>query len=146
MAAYLSGGDVLCHHELMKFCKTKSEFYRAFEHPTLRVGNSDSGLPETDFQLVFPDSPTVIIERPLNEVYQSLHDIDIPVPKEYLEDMEVRLAGLQGMRVDFENLDRQLPDVCDFLGVPYNRPKHDVFRSLVVVTVDFTPDNYLIWR
>ena len=146
MAAFLTGDGVLCHHELMKFCKTKAEFYRSFDHPSLRIGNSDSGLMMTDFQNVFPDSPTVIIERPLDDVLQSLHDIEILVPREYLEDMQSKLSSLKAMRVEFENLDRQLPDVCDYIGVPYNREKHDIFRSLVVVTVDFTPDNYLIWR
>lgn len=146
MAAYLTGGDVLCHHELMKFCKSKEEFYQSFRHPALRVGDSDSGLPDTEFQKIFPRAPTIIIERPLDDVLQSLHDIEIPAPREYLEAMQAKLSRLNGMRVEFENLDRQMPDVCEYLGIPYSREKHDLFRSLVVVTVDFTPDNYLIWR
>lgn len=100
----------------------------------------------TDFQRVFPNSKTVIIERPLDDVLQSLHEIEIPVPREVLEDMQSRLSKLKGMRVEFDNLDRQLPDICDYIGVPYKREKHDLFRSLVVVTTDFTTDNYSIWR
>ena len=146
MAAFLTDGDVLCHHELMKFCKTKAEFYQSFRHPTLRIGNSDSGLPLTEFQQVFPNAPTVIIERPLDDVLQSLHDIEILAPREFLEDMQSRLSKLNGMRVEFDNLDRQMADICDYIGVPYKREKHDLFRSLVVVTTDFTADNYSIWR
>lgn len=146
MAAYLTGGEILCHHELMKFCKTKAEFYQSFRHPTLRIGNSDSGLAETDFQTVFPDSKTVIIERPIDDVLRSLHDIEIMAPPEFVEMMRDKLAALDGMRVQFDNLDRQLADICDYLEMPYSREKHDVFRNLVVVTTDFTPDNYLIWR
>lgn len=146
MAAFLTDGDVLCIHENMKFCSTKAEFYARMYHPEYRIGNSDSGLMMTEFQQVFPNAPTVIIERPLDDVLQSLHEIEIPVPREVLEDMQSRLSKLKGMRVEFENLDRQLADICDYIGVPYKREKHDLFRSLVVVTTDFTADNYSIWR
>jgi len=146
MAAFLTGGDVLCHHELMKFCPTRECFYQAFRHPKVRIGNSDSGLPLTEFQRVFPDAPTVIIERDIEDVYRSLHDIGIPIEMRWLVDMQERIAGLNGMRVEFDNLDRQLADICNHIGLPYRREKHDIFRHLIVVTNDFTPDNYGIWR
>lgn len=146
MAAFLTGDGVLCHHELMKYCPTKGEFYRGMFHPHYKVGNSDSGLPLTDFQSVFSGCATVIIERPIDDVHRSLHDIEIPVGMDWLEDMRARLSGLDGMRVQFEDIDRQLVDVCDYIGVPYSREKHDIFRRLIVLTNDFTPDNYGIWR
>jgi len=146
MAAYLTGGDILCHHELMKFCKTKREFYSRLRDPIRRIGNSDSGLPLTEFQTVYPNSRTLIIERDPVEVMQSLRDIEIPVQQAFMDDMLNRISRLKGMRVEFENLDRQMANICDYLEVPYDREKHDLFRDLVVVTVNYTPDNYLIWR
>ncbi len=146
MAAFLTGGDILCHHELMKYCPTREVFFQSFRHPTLRIGNSDSGLPVTGFQEAFPASKTVIIERHIEDVYNSLHDIEIPVGMDWLVDMNSRLSKLKGLRVEFDNLDRQLADICDYLEIPYSREKHDIFRHLIVLTNDFTPDNYGIWR
>jgi hypothetical protein len=146
MAAFLSGGDVICHHEFIKHCTTREVFYRGLRHPEYRVGESSSGLIVTDFQKEFPKSPTVIIERNPEEVHASLEDLGLPAPMHMIDDWQSKLDQLTGMRVPFDHLDDLLPEVCQYLGLRYSKTKHDIFRPLIIETVDFNAQNLSIWR
>ncbi len=146
MAAFLSGDRVICHHEFIKHCTTREAFYRGLRHPEYRVGESSSGLILTDFQKEFPKSPTVIIERDPNEVCESLNDLGLPTAIHMVDEWQSKLDRLIGMRVTFNHLDDLLPDVCQYLGLRYSKIKHDIFRPLIIETVDFNAQNLSIWR
>lgn len=111
--------------------------------PKRRIGNSDSALPITDFQTVFPDSKTVIIERAIGEVNQSLSDLfDVSADMGWAKE---KLNKLVGMRVPYDHLDDMLPQISNYIGIPYNRDRHDLFRCLNVETFDFASKGFDMW-
>lgn len=146
MAAFLTDGDVICHHEFIKQCATREAFYRGFRHPEYRIGESSSGLILTEFQKEFPRSPAVIIERDPQEVCDSLNDLGLPAAIQMVHEWKNKLDQLTGMRVPFDSLDDFLPEVCKYLGLSYSKVKHDIFRPLIIETVDFNAQNLSIWR
>ncbi len=146
MAAFLSGAGVMCWHELLKHCATREAFYRGMRHPEYRVGDSDCGLPVTDFQARFPKAKTVVIERDPVEVLASLHDLGFGGGMEHMTPIIDALSKVKGLRVPFDRLDEMLPDVCGYLEIPYCKAKHDNFRPLSVETFDYSSANLEIWR
>ena len=144
MAAFLTDGHVFCHHELLKDCISKQQFYDEMSKPS--VGNSDSGLVFTDFQERFPESKTVIIERNRKDVFDSLSDIyDIDVNA--FNDLAERIDQIQGLRVPFELLDQEMETVCEYIGIPYNKQRHDMFKVLNIQTTDLLPrvEALMVW-
>ena len=145
MSAFISSLGPVCHHELLKFMDSRESFYKAMKPG---VGNADSGLAITDFQDVFPDAPTVIIERDIATTHESLVELGLDGPVDALGWLQSRLDRLTGLRVGFDELDARMPEVCAYLGVSYDPAKHEVFRNLNIVTVNFNslPGSYSAWR
>jgi hypothetical protein len=109
-----------CHHELQNQCLSREQFYAALDGDDC-VGDSDSGLLVTDFQQHWPDAPTVIIERPIEDVRRSLAGIGLPMPPGVLELFQWNLDNATGLRVAYDDIDSRLREIHEYLvDVPYD--------------------------
>lgn len=151
MAAFLSDGDVFCHHDLLNYCLTREAFYDGMRRGPHRTGNSDGGLVITDFQSKFPASRTVVIQRDRDESFASLVELfppDLPVNRAAFETMADNIDRLKGMKVGFSDLDSAMPDICEYLDLPYNPDRHELFSRLNIQTTDIVlrHDIVSLWR
>ena len=110
-------------------------FYDGMRAQYKRIGNSDSGLVITDFQTRFPDSKTVIIDRAPADVYASLSEI-FDVSLEGFWAMTKEVDKLKGLRVPFNKLDDEMPVICEYLDIPYDKARHELFKDLNIQTTD----------
>lgn len=151
MAAFLTDGDVFCHHEFLNRCLTREAFYSGMRRNGCRIGNSDPGLVITDFQSRFPAAKTLIIRRPRDEAFAALAEMfppDIPVSRAAFESMADNIDRLKGMQVGFSDLDSAMPDICAYLDLPYNLERHELFCRLNIQTSDLElrHDIVNLWR
>ncbi len=112
-ASYFDGlPGVTCHHELTAQVATRGEFYRAMEWPGC-IGNADCSLPLTDFQERWPDAPTVVIHRPIDDVALSLQRLGLYHPglDSILQHEQGVLAALRGVHIAFDSIDERLEDL-----------------------------------
>ena len=103
-SAYFTSCGFLCAHEGMNGCASIAEYQnkmKAFE------GNSDSGIPLYPFE-----GKMVIIERDKEEVKKSLsrffddvHSVDL---------LQERLDKLDGLRVNFEDINERLQEIHEY--------------------------------
>lgn len=132
-AAYLTNGDTFCHHEAIFHNKSMDlEGYA-------NVGNSDSGYvlrpewgPEQDTHRI------VVIHRDIDEVRTSLAAVGIFDARELLLDCDDKLDELKGFHVHFNHINDKLEDICNFIQVPYDRDRAELFKTLHIEPVDFT--------
>jgi hypothetical protein len=119
--------NVYCFHEALNGTHSHEAFYRKMTAIPGRVGNSDSGLMFTDFQMVFLGSPTLIVERDIDEVYLSLcNQLGKELCEEgeayaFLKEQKARLDRLSGLRVPFWDIDERMEEIHDHLRIPYNQ-------------------------
>ena len=151
MAAFLTEGNVFCHHEFLNRCLTREAFYTGMRRNGCRIGNSDPGLVITDFQSRFPAAKTLIIRRPRDDAFASIAAMfppDIPVSRAAFESMADNIDRLKGMQVGFSDLDSAMPDICAYLDLPYNLERHELFNSLNIQTQDLVlrHDIVKLWR
>ena len=140
--------ETYCFHELLNQCRTKSEFYRAMElFSGIHVGNSDCGLAFSDFQEQWPDAPTLIIQRPLDDVVASLEAIGLPGQESICLHVQRLLDNLEGLRVDFDDINERLPEIHDYLGIDYNRRIADTWIPIQVSDdcVHGSPEALSVW-
>lgn len=119
-ASFMTSGDVFCYHEALNGCKSSEEFYQKLKLPYRLVGNSDCGLAYTDFQKL--NAPTLIIHRDKHEVLESLVNngiTDDPSVINLLTDLEMRLLGLKGLHVRFDEIDLRLTEIFQYLTGDY---------------------------
>lgn len=146
LATYFSMLDgVHCYHEGLKGCNSVDQYIARMVHdiPNAKVGNSDSVLPLTNFQELFPDAPTVVIEREITEVLWSLKENKIPIngyAGNLLAMTQVRLPSIEGLHVAYDDIDARLSEMCDYIGVTYDSRKHTMLRKMNIQTMDHSPD------
>ena len=122
-AAYLTQGDVFCFHEASYM---DADYRIPFKHK----GNSEAGVPDT-FLESFDPQKIVIVHRDIDEVYRSLEIIGQPVRPGYLEELEERNTKLEGLHVDFYNID--LDEVHTYLELPgYSPERAKLFENMNV--------------
>jgi hypothetical protein len=104
-AAFMSASyGVKCAHEVMSMCQSREQFYSIMEYGlgfSSHFGNSDCGLVLTDFQKRWPQAKTLIIHR---------RDAQEPI-----EGMKRALRKLRGMHVQFENIDKEIDNIHEYL-------------------------------
>ena len=91
-----------CLHEGMNGCYSHNEYIKKLGSG----GDSSSGLVYFPIERYFPHAPVVIVERDIDEVMESSIRIGRAIDDTYiaLTDIQNRLKGLSGLRVDFHNL------------------------------------------
>jgi hypothetical protein len=140
--------EVYCFHEVLAQCRARHEFYRAMElFSGINVGNSDCGLAFSDFQAQWPDAPTLIIERPLEDVAVSLGRIGLPNQETMLEHVQMLIGNLDGLRVQFDKIDESMPEIHDHLGIAYNQKMADAWKHMQISdsTAHASPDALRVW-
>lgn len=126
MAAFLSDGDVYCHHEALKH----DDYEERMKAPYRLVGNSDC------MGMFGPEMKTVAIMRPLREVRASLDRLGLN--DDLLSKAYTRLVGMDALKVPFNRLDDEMERICHYLNIPYNPTRHAMFRLLNIQTTDFS--------
>lgn len=127
MAAFLSSGDVICHHEALK----RDDYEALMSLPYRLVGNADS------MGMFGPEMKTVIVDRPLADVRASLKRMGI-VADAFLVQCHQKLKQLDAMRVPFDRIDSELPRICAYLDVPYDHERAKLFNRLNIQTTDLS--------
>lgn len=155
----MTHGDMYCHHEALNGCLSREEFTQRMNLRWYsRAGNSDSGLVISDWQARFSDPPTLVIERPADQVLASLVGSGI-VPdqadcviqaKAMLEFIQTRLDALKGniLRVRFEDIDRRLDEIHWFLvNRPVDQDRVRLFSNLRIAPVKVVGDrkSFNLW-
>ena len=128
-AAYLCGLGKLVLHEGLDGLKSKQEFSDLM---STCDGDSDPSLVFTDFQSMFPGHKTLIIHRPIKDVKRSLDAIGIVFPLRYLKYLTMKMAHLDGLHVQFDDIDERLEDITKFFGIEYNPIIADIYMNMVV--------------
>ena len=153
LAAYFTEGNVFCYHDGLKYLNSKEDFYDLMHnaHRDYRlemIGNSDSGLIFTDFQTRFPGVPTVIIERPVADSWQSMVSLGFSIDVDFFFDNSQKLDDLTGLRVPYEHIDRDLRFICEYIGVRYSPARHALFKQWHIETEDLQAAQHAldIWR
>ena len=131
-----------CSHEGLKWLEKRSDFDKLM---TRYDGLSDSVLMLTDFQQRFPGCKTLIIERPVDEVIESLGVLGFG-SEDFVKWCDTRLSAIPGLRVAFNDIDERLPEICHFLGVPYDEQRAELFCRLNIQTNDLSVSEALnLW-
>jgi hypothetical protein len=132
-AAYLTHGDTFCHHEAIHFNKS-------MDMPGYKnVGNSDSGYPLNEaWAKELGNHKIVIVHRDIDEVVESLSYVGIHDVRPLLEEIHRNMDKLTGLHVKFENVNEHLPDICEYLEVPYDEQRAMLFSALNIEPVQFT--------
>ena len=145
-AAYLSAySGVRCLHEGLKGCKTPKAFVEKMvsHRPAVYVGNSDSGLPMCDIETMFPEARVVVIRRDMIDSFHSTLDaLGATNPTNAMLDMfarlNERLIEMEGLHVEYDEIDKRMPWIHAHLHIPYRSDIHDTFRKLRIETTDLT--------
>ena len=109
----------------------------------LIVGNSDSGLPLTNFQDMFPGAPAVVIWRDFNEVAASVTKLFgylSPAMGDVLDRTIVGMKAIVGLHIDYAQLDDRMPEICHYIGLDYDMKQHQFLRQFNIQTLDLAPD------
>ena len=126
LAAFLSSNEKPCYHEgSVKFSNPV-----AYEDALLAgAGDSTSLLLITRMHEVYPEAPVVVIQRDILEVYRSSHNAGLPVELNTLLDLQEAQLNIQGLHVCYEDIDKRLPEICEYISVPYDLQKHKEFKN-----------------
>jgi len=108
----------------------------------MSVGDASSILPYSDFQDWYPHAPTVIIERDIDEVNQSLklcidpnHDF-----RGQLFNMQKYLSTLHGLRVRYEEINDRLEEIHQYLNIPFYQSRAEHYIDINIQLQNFTVD------
>ena len=66
--------------------------------------------------------PKVFIHRPVEQVKWSIGKAFGMIP-EGLDEMDLEMRSSDGLHVDFDDIDSRLPEICEYLGVEYDKSK-----------------------
>jgi len=142
-AQYFDGIEgVTAHFEPLNGMRSKQAFYDLVETGCII---SDSGLYITDFERF--GLPTVIIERDIGAVYESLLRVFGRLNYSILEDQAAKLAKLSGLRVPFEDINARMEEIHNYLGVPFNAEYADrmVGLNLQVSEIAGDVESFELW-
>lgn len=142
LANFLTYENSYCFHEGLLDCESVPWLHRLFEETGKPIrGNSDCGniIFLDQLRKSFPDAKYVIVERPLGEVVDELHEIGLesfqPEVMEYA-DSQLKLAKrtLDALTVNFHELDesacRQIWRHC--IGTPFDESRWRMLDGLDV--------------
>lgn len=131
-AAYLTSGTTYCYHEAT-FTDEDLDL-PGYEN----VGSSDSGYllrPEWASRNM-PDK-TVIIHRDIDIVEASLKRIGVENTRMLLETMEPALEQLEGLHINFDEINDRIEDVHDYLQIEYDPKRAELFAKMNIQEVNW---------
>lgn len=138
------------YHEPLNGLHSKDSFYDLCQRPNVVI--SDSGLHITDFQERFPDHKTVLIERPIDDVFSSLltyfHRQALGRPSyAFLSKQQRDLAKLEGLRVPYSEINNRLEEIHEYLDIPYDAlyAQRMKGQNRQVEKLEVDVDSYKLW-
>ena len=141
-AAYLSDYDgVRCYHEALYFNQSlDAEDNKGYTH----VGNADCGMALIPAAIP-KQSRVLIIERSKKEVLASLKSLNGLYMEDVLSVAETGIAAIKEtfdyhMSVPYEHIDEQMENIHTFLGIPYDKAKHDHWKGKHIDPFKEDPD------
>jgi len=125
-AAYLTQGEVLCTHEAIAHKLPMTSENHKY------VGTADSGyVLDPDWMEEYDGIKIVIIERDTQECIDSLNGL---IPQDcswLLRSMARALGKVDALRVPFYDIERNLEEIHDYLGLPgYSQERATLFSAL----------------
>jgi len=152
LAAFLTDGDVFCHHELLRSCDNPDQFVgRLLATPANVIGDSDPSIPIYYSQMKgqLPPHKVVFINRPSDECRDSLKSVLVglgidPAPHMGIwGELEDNLAKMKNecpdaMTFNFHDLNnietmRALSEYCT--GLPFNEARWKMFDEMNVTAI-----------
>jgi len=135
LANFLTYEDNFCYHEGIDGCSSLEEYKKKLGK---NKGDSSTGLMLLDMNKEFPNTPKVIIESDVEksiEFTKEKYGVYIP---DYFYMIEEKLKSIQGLRVKFEDIDKSLDKIWEYLiGTPYNKD-----RGTLLSTMNIQTNNY----
>lgn len=135
---------MVCHHEPLRHCQSFSDVRSLFDSG-VNVGVCDTGASFFDYHTL-TDFPIVKINRDVDEIHRSLVKIIPHITRQ----MVVRCVNsvndvVADIECDYHQIDEYLPSICEVIGVPYNKERHDMMtgQMLTVKLSDIAHTNNL---
>jgi hypothetical protein len=141
LSAFMSSGDVFCHHELIKENQDVVSYANAMAKGYRVVGNADCG------GMVFPDilalhDAIVIIERDPEEVIESLNKVFPEKTKETPEivyELQKRLDMVNGLRIPYNEVNSSIKKIwehCTGSLTGFDENRFNLMRELRITTTN----------
>ena len=123
-SAYLTSGDVFCHHEAIP----KNISLTGYPY----VGTADCGyILCPDWVNSIGEHKLIIIHRDVNEVMASMKKIGLEDEIGYLPMLAEKLYKLDGFHIEFNEINKALPQIHKYLGIPdYNEERALLFIDM----------------
>jgi len=127
-AAYLTQGDVLCYHEA---------FYNNLPlEGAPYVGTADCGYALKDWGI--GEHKLVVIHREPESVASSMRAIGLEDRFGYLPVLAEKLYKLDGLHVDFNEINERLEEIHDYLGLPgYDKKRAELFSTMNIQSMEW---------
>lgn len=130
-AAFLSDGDVHCHHEFAHNCESLADFDKA------RVQGKVSGVADTLIWLAgnVPAKRTLVVHRdPAAAERFSFETFGV---RQDLAPLDERLWQVPGTHVFFDELNERMAEIVWLLtGKDMSQERFDLFRDLKIEVID----------
>jgi hypothetical protein len=143
-AEYFTAMGHKCHHEFLKHCKSRDDFYNEMGKG---VGDSDCMLSLTNFQEKFPSAPTLIVHRPIGSIMKSAEKLGIDASKDLLVILNSINKNLLGLHVDFSDIDSKLREISYFLVGDFHQEVANKFIGTNIQNpITGSVESVNIWR
>lgn len=143
--------DSFCFHEAFKTHDTIDEYAKSIDKlPYKYSGNSDCSIPFiiNDLMSIYPKSKIVVIERDIDEVYNSLIKL---FAFDNTKLMNILLAGLRLIEelkqnhpclvVQYNDINKRIKSIWEYClpTVEFNQERYEMLKSLCIA---INPKNY----
>jgi len=134
MANFLTYEGHYCHHEGMNGCHTLDEYKSKIDG----YGDSSSGLVFINLNALFPKSKIVVIHSDKGRAAEFIKDEYGDFDHAIIDRMESRLTDIEGMHIQFDDINSALPDIWQYLiGTEYDEWRGDMLKGLNVQMQDY---------
>lgn len=137
LSVFMTAQGEFCYHEGCNKTKSWDDYLKKMEN----CGNSDSAIALHE-NIKTLDCPIVIIERDINEVYESCCKLfkDIYI-METLEKIQENLKDIEGLRIPYYNINDRLKDIWSYCtDKPYNEEISKQLIKMNIQSTDFSTD------
>lgn len=127
-SAYLTTGDVFCYYEAIK----DSLPLNGYKH----TGTADCGyLLRPEWVESIGEHKLVVIHRNLNDVLESAEELGLTANIELLPYLNDKLYELDGLHVDFDDINDRLLEIHNYIGLPcFNKDRANMFINMKIQT------------
>ena len=135
LAAFMNTENIFCYHELVGSCTSLEEVKSKLQLPKYKA----IGFSDTCGHLIHEEftCPKVIIHRNIEEVNTSLQKL-YGTETSFLPLLEIeasRLQKVQGLHIDFEEIDSSLKQIQEYCtDIPFDKNRASLLTSMNIQT------------